>query len=185
MSAEYGESSPEFIALMKDPKIIDPDLHPVGVAQSEANAPKMAAINFKYVLVSPMKRALQTCIHMFKTHPNRENIRFIVEPWFHEIMHTMCDVPMDADELIQKYAPGQPICHGINFDWSRVQEDSPNLWCPKTIIVEEKKAKFFQKLQERGGEPTGENVLAVLVDMVSSELPEGALETKDDMYNRS
>lgn len=38
----------------------------------------------------------------------------------HEIMHTCNDMHMDADELVQKYAPGQPICHGLNFDFTRI-----------------------------------------------------------------
>ena len=32
VKAEFGESSPEFEAIMKDCSLIDPDLHPVGVA---------------------------------------------------------------------------------------------------------------------------------------------------------
>jgi len=49
---------------------------------------------------------MQTAIHMFKNHPNLSNIRFIVEPMLHEVMHTTCDIHMDAMLLIQKYAPG-------------------------------------------------------------------------------
>jgi len=43
---------------------------------------------------------------MFKGHPNKANIRFVVEPWIHEILHTMNDIPMDVMELMQKYASG-------------------------------------------------------------------------------
>lgn len=39
---------------MRDPTLCDPELHPIGVAQAEANAPKVNALNVKYVLVSPM-----------------------------------------------------------------------------------------------------------------------------------
>ena len=43
---------------------------------------------------------MQTAIHMFKGHPNLANIRFIVEPEMHEILHTTCDLNMDALELL-------------------------------------------------------------------------------------
>lgn len=66
----YGKQSPEFISIMKDRSLCDPNLHPIGVAQSEANSAKVNDINIKYVLVSPMQRAMQTAIHMFKNHPN-------------------------------------------------------------------------------------------------------------------
>ena len=106
-----------------------------------------------------MQRAMQTAIHMFKGHPNLANIKFIVEPLIHEIMHTMNDICMDADQLQQKYAPGQEICHGLNFDFSRLSANhAPNLWMPETIIVPSKKAAFYEKLQQRGNEPTYENV---------------------------
>ena len=80
---------------------MDPELHePIGVAQAEANASKVNALNVKYVLVSPMQRAMQTAIHMFKGHPNLANIRFIVEPEMHEILHTTCDLNIDAFDLL-------------------------------------------------------------------------------------
>ena len=83
---------------------------------------------------------MQTCIHMFKNHPNKANIRFVVEPWIHEIMHTMNDIPMDALALVEKYGPGQEISHGISFDFSRITSMAePQLWSPETIIVPAKK----------------------------------------------
>jgi hypothetical protein len=53
-----------------------------------------------------MQRALMTTIHMFKNHPNKENIQFIVLPIAREILHTTCDVAIDCDELMIKYGQG-------------------------------------------------------------------------------
>ena len=117
---QYTKQSPEFTAIENDIGVIDPELHPIGVAQSEVNAPRLHAMNVKYVIVSPMQRAMQTAIHMFKGHPNLANIQFIVEPITHEILHTMCDMHMDAVQMMMKYAPGQPACHGVNFDFSKI-----------------------------------------------------------------
>ena len=128
---------------MKDPNGCDPELHPFGVAQCNYNAPKVHCLNVRYVLVSPMQRAMQTAIHMFKGHPNLAKIHFIVEPMVHEIMHTTCDMHIDALELLQKFAPGQPACHGVNFDFSRITSlASPNLWNINTHITKAKRDAF-------------------------------------------
>ena len=47
------------------------------------------------------------------------------------------------------------------------------------IIVPEKKAEFYEKLQQRGNEPTYENVKQILIEMIGERLPHDALETKD------
>ena len=47
-----------------------------------------------------------TTIEMFKNHPNKENIRFIVVPIIREVLHTINDVCMDVNELVKKYAHG-------------------------------------------------------------------------------
>ena len=109
VKAEFGENSAEFVAQMKDTALVDNDLHPIGVMQALTNAPKVHCHNFRYVLVSPMQRAMQTCIHMFKDHPMKDQITFLVEPLCREIVHTPNDCPMDVKELVQKYAVGQPL----------------------------------------------------------------------------
>ena len=55
---------------------------------------------------------------------------------------------------------------------------------PETIIVPEKKAAFYEKLSQRGNEPTYENVREVMVELMQAELPHGSFEPKDDMYHR-
>ena len=170
---------------MKSPELPDPDLHPIGVAQAEANAPKVNCLNVKYVLVSPMQRALQTAIHMFKNHPNKANLVCIVVPEVHEILHTTNDIHMDALELIQKYAPGQAICEGLAFDFSAITAmEKPQLWSIETIQSEERKQEFYARLAQLPGGASGANVRKVWMDMVCEQLPHGAFETEDLMYKR-
>ena len=112
-----------------DIEMADPPLHPLGAYQIEYNAPKVEAINFKIVLVSPMQRAMLTAIHMFKNHKNLVNIKFLVVPSLREVFHTSNDIHMDPSELMKKYAPGQAICEGLVFDFSMLLSDgSPNFW---------------------------------------------------------
>jgi len=42
---------------------------------------------------------------MFKSHPNKEKITFIVLPLIHEVIHTSNDIPADIKLVIDKYAP--------------------------------------------------------------------------------
>jgi len=44
-----------------------------------------------------------TTIHMFKNHPNKDKIRFIVLPLVREIMNASCDIPMNFNDLVEKY----------------------------------------------------------------------------------
>ena len=75
-----------------------------------------------------------TTIHMFKNHPNKDNIKFIVLPIIREVLHTTNDIAMDCEELMKKYADGQAGNHGIKFDFSRLYlYGIPQLWQVYTI----------------------------------------------------
>lgn len=49
---------------------------------------------------------MMTTIHMFKNHPDKDNIKFIVLPVVREVLHTTNDIAIDCDELMAKYADG-------------------------------------------------------------------------------
>lgn len=97
--------------------LIDPDLHEIGIIQSEIHKSIVEQINVKIVFVSPIQRAMQTTIHMFKDHPSKEHIQFKVLPLVREILNTSNDVAIDCYDLVDKYAHGKEICHGIKFDF--------------------------------------------------------------------
>ena len=65
-----------------------------------------------------MQRNLMTTINMFKNHPNKGTMKFVVIPVVREMMKFMNDVAMDINVLVQKFAPGNDICEGIHFDFS-------------------------------------------------------------------
>jgi len=72
---------------------------------------------------------MMTTIHMFKNHPNKNQMKFIVLPIAREILHTTNDIAIPVRELIEKYKCGSPFCHGINFDFSRLfLYGIPSLW---------------------------------------------------------
>ena len=51
-----------------------------------------------------------TTINMFKNHPDKENIRFVVIPLVREQLKSMNDVAMDVNVLVEKYAAGKEVC---------------------------------------------------------------------------
>jgi len=47
---------------------------------------------------------------MFKNHPTKKNIKFIVLPIVREVLETSNDIASDIYEIIEKYSPGKEIC---------------------------------------------------------------------------
>ena len=99
---------------------------------------------------------------MFKYHPDLANIKFVVVPEIHEILHTFNDMHMDPVELSKKYAPGEAITHGCNFDFTRLlgKGDRVNLWSVDTIEDDTKKEGILKNISEmEGGAASYDNVL--------------------------
>jgi S-ribosylhomocysteine lyase LuxS involved in autoinducer biosynthesis len=84
-------------ALKGNPAMYDPGLHTIGKMQAESNQEHVNSVNYRVVFVSPMQRTLQTCIHLFKNHPNKQDIRFIVLPIIREVLETSNDIAHDID----------------------------------------------------------------------------------------
>jgi hypothetical protein len=72
---------------------------------------------------------MMTTVHMFKNHPEKNTIRFIVLPIAREVLHTTNDLCMDPYELVEKYGEGKPAACGLVFDFSRLFiYGIPELW---------------------------------------------------------
>lgn len=80
LKTDGGKDGQPFQDLKGHPEFVDAQLSSIGVHQSLINAPKLLELNITRVMVSPMRRALQTAIHMFKGHPNLPKISFLVVP---------------------------------------------------------------------------------------------------------
>lgn len=106
VKADFGNGSDEWRALQKDETLIDPELHPAGYLQCEAAHPVANAINFTVVFCSPMRRAIMTTIHMFKSHPNKDKIQFKVLPLICEIMNATNTIASDCHDLMKQFEAG-------------------------------------------------------------------------------
>ena len=56
----------------------DSPLNAVGIQQCEEASEVMNELNVGIVLISPMRRALETAYHIFKNHPNFDMIKFLM-----------------------------------------------------------------------------------------------------------
>jgi hypothetical protein len=54
---------------------------------------------------------------MFKDHPNLSKIEFIVVPLAREVFESVDDIPQDVHKLMARFAPGEPMTQGLNFDF--------------------------------------------------------------------
>jgi len=131
---KYGRRTPEVFAVRESPRMIDPPLHGVGELQCENNAWKLHKISFSKVFVSPMQRCLETTIRLFKDHPQRHSIKFVVAPILREVLDTTNDIPMQLDDLKERLKGRE-----IEFDFSVLDNYGvPSLWAIYTLANLEK-----------------------------------------------
>ena len=76
---------------MADRDFVDAPINDVGLTQSTKAQEIVNAMHFSVVYVSPMYRTLMTAMNVFKAHPNRQNISFVVLPVAKEALNTCND----------------------------------------------------------------------------------------------
>ena len=72
--------------------------------------------NVKVILVSPLKRALETAYLIFKDHLNFKNIKVIVDPNLREILKNSWDIPNSIHDTVAHFKKLFPC-----FDYSLLQ----------------------------------------------------------------
>eukprot|EP00347_Sterkiella_histriomuscorum_P012250 403369316 len=179
---QFGEDSKQAQELKIDPTMTDPGLHQIGILQCESNQELVNVINFKVVFVSPMQRAIQTAIHMFKKHPNKQNIQFIVLPIVREVLETSNDIQPDVEEIVRKYAPGEAICEGLNFNFAMIYlYGIPQLWQIYTVANLAKQKDMILSLRK---DDNGQiNVLDVILQRQAAHHPR--YENHHDLFERA
>ena len=87
MAQKYGLEGEEYKQMKIRKDLIDPPINDLGISQCENGMKHINEIDFHTVFVSPMYRTCMTTTHMFKTHPNKANIKFVIVPIAKEGMH--------------------------------------------------------------------------------------------------
>ena len=89
-----------------------------GIAQA-INAQKFINnIKIEKVYCSPLKRALETCLKIFESHPNKDNIIIEVFPLVTEFLNICYDFPNSIEENKKIYNMNSKV----KFNWKSFEE---------------------------------------------------------------
>ena len=91
--------------------LIDCKITNTGESQISFSMSKINPLPISLVLVSPLKRALQTAKFLFKDHPS--NPRFVVVPYLRERVSASCDLSDFIDKPLKEFE---------EFDWSNMMK---------------------------------------------------------------
>ena len=150
---KYGELSEEFRSVKIDTKYIDIELKPEGVIQCEKAQEHANKINFRYVFVSQMVRAIQTSVHVFKNHPHKERIRFVVLPLVKEGLNC-CNDKCGTLERMRRIVDPLINEHGLNFDFSMMHTFGvPDLVQVNVAVDLERVQQIYSYVEDEGWHP--------------------------------
>ena len=95
--------------------------------------------NLKVILISPLRRALQSAYFVFKDHPNFKNVKVILVPDLRESLQCTEDIPAPLDKTIETFNELFP-----NFDYSLLDYDmsksNKDLWFLENLPDKQKNA---------------------------------------------
>lgn len=116
---------------------------------------------------------------MFKNHPNKSKIKFLIHP----MIKTSNIVGKDMNEMIKKYGPGTEISQGINFDFSMMyMYGRLDIWYVYTLTK-------FPKIQEEICRltyfPNNDTTNYLESSLYILEKYNAYYEKNEDVYNRA
>ncbi|CAI2373423.1 unnamed protein product [Moneuplotes crassus] len=169
---EYGKMSLRNYSI-EDERILrvrkdlrDAPLSDLGLQQCKEAQPMANRLDVGYVFVSPMKRALETAYNVFLSHPNFDNIKFIVLPMLKEAIDTTCDIPMNIKDTISDYRNKFK-----KFDTSEVEKYSDQEhYFLRDIDLEFSKKISTSKIYDPS-DPIGSNAYDLLLDEIDRNYP--------------
>ena len=114
-----------------------------------------------------------TTVNMFKNHPNKDNIHFVVLPMVREVLGWQCDIAMDCHEMMQKFSEGAEYAGGLKFDFSRMfLYGIPQLWQVFTLSHVNKQKEVVSQIRKINPEPNSESVQKTnVIEVLKDTLP--------------
>jgi len=107
------------------PELIDARLSPEGKKDCVKKRHLANQLDIKVVLVSPLRRGVETAYEIFREHPNFDIIEFVLVPEVKEMLMVAGDLPDDIDTTIETYGPLFP--RGLDFTLIQ-RYHHPRLW---------------------------------------------------------
>ncbi|CAD8140871.1 unnamed protein product [Paramecium octaurelia] len=123
--------------------------------REQCDPTKFEDLRIETVVVSPLKRAVETAVLLFQNHPNKP--KFVVEPYIREMFLSGCDFGIRLQETINEY----PF---INYDRllaNPIIKQHPNMWSLEFIYNQNSAniLKQYIKDTEYGSQACVEKVL--------------------------
>lgn len=162
-----------------DPTLRDPRLSETGHHQCREARSLVNSLKIHTVFVSPLRRTLETAYLTYRTHPDFENIRFIVLPAIRESLNTSSDIPSDIDQVIEEFRELIP-----NLDDSPLEEYEDKKHYFLEDLQTDVKDVIKAELKENEDDPLGSNAYDLFI-RESKQIFPGRLESKWNVYDRS
>ena len=144
---QKGDESRRF-----NPELCDAHLSDNGINQIKSKQEIINKLNIEKIYVSPYYRALQTVTLVLENHPNRDNIKIIVQPLISEIIFGNQDFLFDIKKTKKDFNKNSKI----KIDWSYFDEYIKKSKYPENffyyenmnLIEENEKKRYYSKWKE-------------------------------------
>ncbi|KAL4472398.1 hypothetical protein ABPG74_018347 [Tetrahymena malaccensis] len=176
-----NKNHPERKQIILSREDIDSPLHEIGILQCINNQKHINLIDFSIVLVSPLKRALQTCIYLFQTHPNRKEIKFLVFPQAAEKLSNTSSFSPDTFTSQKEEISQLASRFEIEFDYSLFNEfEIQEQWQIEMLCNDH----FHMKQKLKESDLNKINYKEFVLQEFDDHFPE-YLETWEQLYERA
>ena len=162
-----------------DPDLRDARLWKEGVDQWVKARKLVNKMKIHSVIVSPLRRTLETAYQVYWTHPDFDRIKFVVWPLIRESLNTSSDVPSDIDEILSEFKDLLP-----NLDCSMFDHYGDKSLYFIEDMQSDVRDKIKSQLVKREDDSLGWNVFNLFVKESKNVFP-ARLESKWNVYDRS
>ena len=136
-------------------------------------------MNIHTVFWSPLRRALETTYHVFKSHPNIENIKFIVLPDMRECINISSDMPVNIEYTEKRFKELIP-----QLDFSEFDKFPDKKLYFLYNFDENVKQKVLDNLKDSSTDWLGSNAFEIMMEY-AKPFHRGYFETFWNIYDRT
>jgi hypothetical protein len=131
------------------------------------------------VLVSPLRRALETAYHAFKNHPTFDKIKFVIVPSMRECINISSDIPSNIEESVKEFKELIP-----QLDDSEFNKYPDKLHYFIEDFDEKNKESIKKRIAPKEGDPIGSNLHDLLLEEAEKVYPH-KFEPRWNIYDRT
>lgn len=154
------------------------ELSETGVLQCIESQKVVNQLKVHTVMVSPLRRAIETAYNVFKNHPDFDKIKFVLVPNMRESMDLAQDNPINIDELVREYREHIPHLDDSEIDKCKDRKQ----WFLDTLMPD-LIHKVHPKIMEKKDDPCGSNLYDLIMEEQKLSHPNG-FETRWNILER-